>query len=177
WAVQVHWQKENRVVPVLIPIRLRLHEQHLLGEPVRRVGLLGIAVPQIVFLERHGRELRIGADGPNRNEFRHAGFPRFMEQVRAHHQVVVKELTGPLAVGADSADDGSQVNDEGRLRVAIHADYVSVFAEVVITVRWSENRGALLFSKLPHDVTAQKAAATGDQYSLWMPETHTRRTR
>ena len=100
-----------------------------------------------------------------------------MEQVRAHHQVVVEELTGPLAVGADSADDGSQVNDEGRLRVAIHADYVSVFAEVVIAVRWSENRGALLFSELPHDVTAQKAGAAGDQYSLWMPETHTRRTR
>ena len=56
---------------------------------------------------------------PIATNFGTPAFHGFMEQVRAHHQVVVEELTRPLAIGADSADDGSQVNDEGRLRVAM----------------------------------------------------------
>ena len=40
-TVEVHRQQEDAVEPVLLAVRLALHEHHLLGEPVGRVGLLG----------------------------------------------------------------------------------------------------------------------------------------
>ena len=73
---------------------------------------------------------------PIATNFGTPGLPRFMEQLRAHHQVVVEELTGPLAVRADAADDGGEVNDEGRLRIAIYADHL-------LPVRAGRNRCAV----------------------------------
>ena len=60
--VEVDRQQVDRVEAVLLPVGLRLDQQHLLGQPVWRVGLLRIAVPQVVFAERHRRELGIAAD-------------------------------------------------------------------------------------------------------------------
>ena len=69
-AVEVHREQHDAVHAVLLAVGLRLHQQHLLGDAVGRVGLLGVAVPEVVFLERHRRELRIGADGAGRDELR-----------------------------------------------------------------------------------------------------------
>ena len=51
-AVEIHRQQEDRIEAVLLPVRLRLHQQHLLGQAVRGVGLLRVAVPEVVLLER-----------------------------------------------------------------------------------------------------------------------------
>ena len=76
----------------LLAVRLRLDEHHLLGEAVGCVGLLGIAIPQIVLVERHRRELGVGADGAERDELRNVVQAGLLHQVSAHHQVLVEEL-------------------------------------------------------------------------------------
>src|SRR5438132_1392125 len=45
WPIQVDRYQVDRVHPVLLPVRLPLHQQHLLGEPVWGVGLFGVSVP------------------------------------------------------------------------------------------------------------------------------------
>ena len=61
--VEVDGQEVDHVDAVLLPVGLPLDQQHLLGEAVGRVRLLGVAVPELVLAERHRRELRVGADG------------------------------------------------------------------------------------------------------------------
>ena len=51
-AVQVHREQHDAVEAVLRAVGLRLHQQQLLGDAVGGVGLLGVAVPEIVLLER-----------------------------------------------------------------------------------------------------------------------------
>src|SRR5438093_12834306 len=49
-SVEVDGQEEDGVEPVLLAVGLALYEERLLGDAVRRIGLLGIAVPQVLFL-------------------------------------------------------------------------------------------------------------------------------
>ena len=56
--VEVDRQQRDRVQAVLLAIGLRAHEQRLLRDAVRRVRLLGIAVPEILLAERRRRVLR-----------------------------------------------------------------------------------------------------------------------
>ena len=66
--VEVHREQHDAVHAVLLAIGLRLRQHHLLGEAVGRVGLLGVAVPEVVFAERDGRELRVRADRAGRHQ-------------------------------------------------------------------------------------------------------------
>ena len=67
--VQVDRQQGDGIEAVLLAVGLGLDEQHFLGQSVRGVGLLRIAVPEFLFLERHRRELGIGADGAEADVF------------------------------------------------------------------------------------------------------------
>ena len=69
--VQIHGQEVDARKVVLPSIGLNHHEQGLLGYPVGRVGLLGIAVPEALFSKWHRRELGVGAYRADLNEFRH----------------------------------------------------------------------------------------------------------
>src|SRR6266571_9006431 len=71
-SVKVRRQKKDRVEAILLTIGLRLHEHHFFGQTVRSVCFFRIAVPDIVFFERHRREFRIGAHGSGGDEFFHA---------------------------------------------------------------------------------------------------------
>ena len=59
WTVEVNRQQVNGVEVILLPVGLSLDQQHLLSQPIRRICLLGITVPQVFFMERHRRELGI----------------------------------------------------------------------------------------------------------------------
>ena len=111
--VEVHREQHDAVHAVLRAVRLRLHEQQLLGDAVRRVGLLGIAVPQVVFAERDRRELGVGADGAGDDRLcrrPRGGTPRC--RLQAHHHVVEQKQAGVVAVGADAADARGQVEHQ-----------------------------------------------------------------
>jgi len=109
-SIEVHWQEEDGVVAVLLPVSLGLYQQHFLRQPVWRIGLLGVSVPQIVLVERHGSVLRVGADGAGCHELLYPGPVRFMEQLGAHYQVVVEELCGVFSVGTYATNHRRQVD-------------------------------------------------------------------
>ncbi len=118
-AVEVHREEHHGVEAVLLPVGLALHEQHLLGEAVGRVGLLRVAVPEVLLAERHRAVLGVGADGAERDQLLEAHLPAHLEELHAHHQVVVEELPRVVAVGADAAHPGRQVQDQRRPGVAV----------------------------------------------------------
>ena len=60
----------------------------------------------------------------------------------AHHQVVVEEAAGVLAVGADAADDGGEVDDDVGPRRLEHADDVGLAAKIVLAAARHEGRRA-----------------------------------
>ena len=74
-AVEIDREQGDGRKPELLPVGLGLHEQHLLRHAIGCVGLLRIAVPEIVFFERNRRELGVGADRPDRDKLTHAGKP------------------------------------------------------------------------------------------------------
>src|SRR5439155_20966616 len=53
--VEIRGEQVDGVEAVLFPVGLRLHDQHLLGEAVGGVGLIRVAVPEVVFAEGHER--------------------------------------------------------------------------------------------------------------------------
>ena len=110
--VEIDRQQKNAVEAVLRPVRLRLDQQHLLGQPVGRVRLLRVAIPEVVFLEWHRGELRIGADGAHADELVDAGEPRLFHQLGAHHQVLEKERSRVIAIEADAAHLGGHMDDD-----------------------------------------------------------------
>ena len=130
--VQVRGQQEDRVETVLLAVRLRADENGLLRDAVRRVRLLGVAVPELVLAERHGSELRVRADGPDDDDLRRRVDPRLLEDVRAHRQVREPVAAGIRAVRADAADLGREVEHELGLGVAEHPRGVVHGREVVV---------------------------------------------
>ena len=127
--------------PYCCSVRLPLHQQHLLGQAVGRVGLLGIAVPEVVLLERHRRELRIGADRADGDELLHAGQPRALHEVDAHDGVVVEEGAWMLAIGADAAHHRGQVDDHVRSPVRERLPYPRNGPQVVLCAARDEDIG------------------------------------
>ena len=171
-AVQIHRQEEDGVVAVLIAVGLRVHEQHLLRQPVRRVGFLGVTVPEMLLLERHRRELRIRADRADGDKLRHARLPRLVKQVRAHHQVVVEELRRILLVGPDAADARGEVDEHGRPLIAVERLDGGHLHQIVFRRSRRENAGASALAQLVNDIAAEKAVAPGDDHSLLDPLEH-----
>ena len=131
-AVEVHREEHDAVHAVLLAVGLRLDQHHLLGHAVRRVGLFGIAVPEVVFLERHRRELGVGADRAQRDQLGDAGQAALLEQLQPHHRVLEQEPPGVGAVGADAAHAGGQVQDQVGARVRQQAAASRAVDQVVL---------------------------------------------
>jgi hypothetical protein len=162
-AVEVHRQQVDRVEPVLLAVGLCLDEQHLLGDAVRRVGLLGVAVPEVVLVERHRGVLRVGADRPDRHELPDPGPASVLHQERAHDQIVVEEPAGSGPVGPDAADDRRQVDDHVGAGVLVQPGDRGLGGEVVLPPPRHHDVPAAPRSQRVHDVAAEEAGATGHE--------------
>ncbi len=68
-AIEVHWEQDDRVEALLLPMRLGLDQHHLLFEAVGGVGLFGISGPKILFTKRHRRMLGIRANRTHPHTF------------------------------------------------------------------------------------------------------------
>ena len=169
-TVEIDRQEINRVEPVLLPVRLRLDQQHLLGQPVGRVGLLGVPAPEVVLAEGHRRELGIGADGADDDELGDAGEPGLLHELHAHHHVVVEEEPRLLAVGADAAHHPRQVEDQLGAGVLQHADDVGLLPEIVVAAPRDEGSRTALTDERVHHERAQEAGASRDHDALAVPE-------
>ncbi len=119
WAIEVRREQENRVEAVLGPIGLGLDQQHLLGQPIWRVGLFGIAVPEIVLLEGSGGEFGVGTDRSDCDEFLDPTETGVLHQEGAHEQIVVEEPPRVFLIGADSSHNRGEMNDGVGASIAV----------------------------------------------------------
>ncbi len=169
-AVQIHRQQEDRVEAVLLAVRLRLHQHHLLGKTVRRVGLFRISVPQFFFSKWNRRVLRIRADRAQRNEFLHAALASFFDQLDPHDQIVVEVAPRIFLIGADPAYDRRKMNHKVRPGGFIEPLDSRPVPEVVLGR--PRNRDRLTAGRpqpLDH-VRAEKARASRNHYPPSSPE-------
>ena len=90
-------------------------------------------------MERDRGELRVGADGPDRDELLDAGEARGLDQLDAHDRVLVEEPARVLAVGADPADDGREVDDDVGPTVGERPLDVGAATQVVVAAAGDED--------------------------------------
>lgn len=119
-SVEVHGEKKNRIVTILLTIGLRLHQQHFLGQSIGRIRFLWVSVPERVLFEGYGYDLRVGAHGTDQNDFLDVSLPAFMDEMNTHRQVVVEEISGMSSVGSDASDSSGEMDDDIRGRVPEH---------------------------------------------------------
>ena len=89
-----------------------------------------------------------------------------MDQLHAHHQVVIKEFAGSLAVGTNAANFRRQMNDHIRLGLLDHADDIFAFDQVKLGIFRHKNLLCSVFLELFDQVRAQKACTTRDANAL-----------
>src|SRR5882762_304011 len=109
--VQVYWYQIYCIKSILPPICLALHEKHLFGKSVRRIGFFGITIPEVLFLKGYGSELRIRADGSDAYELLYSGTRRILEKLHPHNRVFIEKACWILLICANSAHRRGQVND------------------------------------------------------------------
>src|SRR5215471_15529381 len=140
-AVQVRRQQKYRIKAVLLTIGLRLDQHHLLREAIRCVGFLRITVPQILFLKRHRRKLWIRAYRSGGHKFLHALQTRLLDELRTHHQILVKKPAGVFLVVTDAADNRGQVNHQIRLSLVEQPDDVAFFDQIILMAPGNKDLG------------------------------------
>ncbi len=118
--VEVNRQKINGIECVLLSVSLRLNQKHFLGQSVGSISLFGVSIPEIVLGERNRGVLWITTDRPDRDKFLDMMKIGFVHELDAHDRVVVEEAAWVIPIGADSSDDGSEMNDNVRLMVVEH---------------------------------------------------------
>ena len=176
-AIQVDGQRVDGVEAILGAVSLGLDEQHLLCQAVGGVGLLRVAFPQMFFLEGQGGDLGVGADRAHRDELFHPGFPGFVEQLDAHHQVDVEKIGRASAVGADAAGQGGQVDDQIGARIIQHtADIFQLDQIIVLNPGYKHFLCAKLAQLLDHKGT-QKTSPTGNCHAPVLPKICVRASR
>jgi hypothetical protein len=160
-AVEVHGQEVDDVHAVLLAVGLALHQQHLLGDPVGRIRLLGIAVPQALLAEGDGGELGIRADGADADDLGHAREAALLEEVGPHHHVVEEERARVLAVRADAPDPGRQMDDDVGPGLGKATAAGLALDRVVVALARRDHLGRTALLELGHHGAAQEAAASG----------------
>jgi len=141
---------------------LRLHQEHLLCQSIWGVGFFRIAIPEVFFFERNRRVLWVGADGADCHELFDTLQPGLVDELHAHHQVVVEEFAGLLAVGTDAADLGCKVDDDIGLGRVDHADDLGFAHQVILGILWHKDLTRAVFLEPADEVRAQKAGSAGD---------------
>ena len=158
--IEVDREQVDRVEAILLAVGLRLHQQDLFGQPVGGVGLLRVAVPEVVLMEGDGCELWVGADRADGAEFLDASEARFLHQLGAHHQVVGEEGAGVFPVEADAAHPSREMNHGvgalDDLAAAVALDQVEA-----LRTRDEDIRSAALAQPIDHP-GAEESGSSGD---------------
>ena len=102
----------NNICPLLLPVCLPLNEQHLLGQPVRCVSFLGIAIPQVFLTEWDGRQLWVRTDRTNGDKLLDSVLSSVLQQHCTHDQVLVSELPRMCLIRPNSADNRGEVDHD-----------------------------------------------------------------
>ncbi len=110
--VQIDRHQRDDIHPVLLPVSLAHGRDRLFRDAVGGVGFLRVTVPQVGLAEGHRRVLRVGADGPDVDEFLDFEFSSRLHRVHAHEGIFVEVLAGVRTIGADATDRSGEVDDD-----------------------------------------------------------------
>jgi hypothetical protein len=165
-AVEIDGDKEYAVETVFGTIGLGLYEKHFLGEAIRSVCFLGVAIPDIVFLEGDRGKFGIRADGADSDEFFEVAKACLVDELDAHHKVFIEEFAGVLTIGANTPYYGGEVDYDIRLHIVIHPDTIVEIDEVIVLDFGDEDIFAAAFLQTFNDITAKKAGAAGNHNSF-----------
>jgi hypothetical protein len=161
-TVEVDGEKIDAVEAILLAVGLKLNKEHLLGQPIGSIGLLGVTVPQILLFEGDWGELGVRADGTYLNKFFDSMKPCFFDQLNAHDGVVIEEGTRVQPVGSNTAYNGCKVDDDLGMQVVKHALYVDTITEIVVMInKWNDVCRAM-FLQFLDKVTAKETPSTRD---------------
>ena len=131
-TVEVYRQQMNRVEAVLLAVRLPLHQQHLLRDAVRRVGLLRDSRST----DRARRTESARASDTRRSSRRRRTSP-LPPPAPAPSSARPSSRSGRrtarrFAVRADAADDGGEVDDDVGLRLLKQPADVGLVRQIVL---------------------------------------------
>src|SRR5262249_13048383 len=171
-TVHINRQQINPAKPILLAVGLELNQEHLLRQPIGSVGLLRVAVPQILLLKRHRRVLRIGTDRACTHKLLHTTASCFLDDLDAHHSIVIERLPRGSAVGTDAADNGRQVNNQVRAYFVKEMDNCSFLPQVVLPTAGHDNLLASALPQLFNYVRAEEASSSSDNDSFFLPKIH-----
>jgi len=172
-TVKVDWQEIDRIKPVLLPVRLCLHEERLLCNPVRGIGLFRVPVPELVLAKWYRSELGVGTDCSKNYALLHTLLPCCLNDLDAHDCVVIEEFPGIVLVEPDAADFCGKVDDDIP---AFHClDAVLPFPEVEVTAPGDIELivADTLLLKLFNNMGAEKPGTTREKDLFIFPECHT----
>src|ERR1019366_4848631 len=130
------------------------------------VGLLRISIPQILLAKWHRGELGVGTDGTQDHGLLSLVDAGGLNELDAHDGVVIEETAGVLAVGADAAYDGSQVDQDLRLVFGEEALDGVGSGEIIFGVKRNKDVAAALALELFDQVAAEEPGAAGDHDAL-----------
>ena len=173
-AVEVRRDEEGELLAVLRVVDLSMDQQRLLGDAVRGVGLLRVPVPQVVFGERHGGELRVRADGAEQHRLVDAGSAGRLDDVRPHQQVGQVQRRRLRLVEADAADTGGEVDHLRRAVIGEHVGGGAWSGEVVVAAADGDDVGPGGL-QLGDDAAPEEPGASGDDDASAVPECARRR--
>ena len=165
-TIKVDRQQEDRIVSVLLTVRLRLDKHHLLRQPIWGVGLFRITVPDILFPEWHGRELGISADCAEPDKLWYIPAPCFIEQLDSHHQVVVEITAGIGPIRPDTPNNRCHVNYHIRICVVVKSTHLLDLHQIVVTASWDENILDPALPKFSCHIRTKEARAPGHNYAF-----------
>ena len=165
-AIQVHRQHIGALQSVLSVVTIQHHHGGLLGDAVGRIGLLWVAVPEVLLPERHRRELGVGADGSGLHELLDAVHARPFDQVQGHGHVRVEVATRVRHVGADATHLGRQVHHHLRSHALVHALHLHGVGQVELGAARHQHFGGTQPTQPFAHGPAKKAGASGDHDSL-----------
>ncbi|SPE32306.1 hypothetical protein SBA5_970031 [Candidatus Sulfotelmatomonas gaucii] len=154
---------------VLLPICHGLHVQHPLRQRIGIARFLGKTIPEGLFLQRKRRLLWISAACSGAHKFLGAALPGIMHGEHAHHQVLIKELSWPLLVRIDSADQASKVDDDVGRMFPEQATNLFFLCQVKVFAGEYKNIMASARLQFLNHVAAEETTATGHQNSLIRP--------
>src|SRR5262249_11366776 len=117
-------------------------------------------------------QFRIRANRTHGDEFFYSELPCVLHQLDTHDRIIVKKPAGVGPIGADSADDGGEMNHEARFVLPVQTDDGIAIAQIVISRTRNEDVLPAAFPQLPNDVGAEEARASGDNNAMVGPTGH-----
>jgi len=97
--------------------------------------------------------------------------PRALQQERAHHDVVIVEQAGALAIDADAARSGCQMNHHSRRwMIGIQALDVLRQAQIVLGAAGHDDIASLLRSQFFDHMPTEETGAARHNHNLFAPK-------